>query len=70
MKCYDCHAETSDFVMEQRQVSGGDGVVYAGDFQDRPVHANRRDCLAEKEKAKITAARARDPFYDVPDSGA
>lgn len=35
---------TNDWVMETRQVSGGDGVVYAGDFKKVTVHANRRTC--------------------------
>lgn len=66
MICYDCRTETNDFVMEVRQVSGGDGVVFAGDFQERPVHANRRECIAAQDKKREELARARDPFYDVP----
>ena len=51
-KCYDCKTESNDLVEERRQVSGGDGVVYASDFLNVPVCANRRVCLANKaEKA-------------------
>ena len=53
MICWDCQQDTSDYVMESRQVSGGDGVVYAGDFKDVPVHNNRRACQAAKQKSMI-----------------
>lgn len=55
-QCWDCKTEVSDYVMERRQVSGGDGVVYSGDFQQVPVCANRRTCRENQmwqEKTKI-----------------
>jgi hypothetical protein len=51
VRCYDCKRETCDYVMEERQISGGPtgtmgtgDVVMAGDLAIVPVHANRREC--------------------------
>jgi hypothetical protein len=51
VRCYDCKRETCDYVMEERQISGGPAgpmgsgdTVMAGDLARVPVHANRREC--------------------------
>jgi len=65
-ECWICKTNTEDWVLEKKQVSGGDGVVYAGDFRDVPVHANRRECMEAKQRVEENRKRQRDPFYDVP----
>jgi hypothetical protein len=64
-KCWDCKTLTGDWVEEERQVYGGGGIVFAGDFQPVPVHANRRDCKKAAEQVVIDWKRANIPFYDV-----
>jgi hypothetical protein len=71
MKCYDCGTETEDVVMERRQVSGGGQgdffpQVFANDFRDVPVHADRRACIAAKDSLRLADMRLADPFFDVP----
>jgi hypothetical protein len=58
--CHDCGATLTEWVMENRQVSGGDGVVYAGDWQPRPVHVNRVECLAAKASREATQSYGRE----------
>ena len=63
--CYDCKTEITDYAIEARQTSGGDGVVYSGDFTNVHVHANRRECMAAKQQRIEEEKRQRIPFYDV-----
>lgn len=79
MICYDCKTETSEYVMEKRQTSGGGQgdlhpQVYEGDFTDVPVHADRRVCLTVKAAQALAVKRGivaglieKDPFSDIPD---
>ncbi len=57
--CYDCKTPVTDFVMERRQTSGGDGVVYAGDFTSVPVCANRRACIENKQQREAEKRYSR-----------
>jgi len=50
--CWDCEQIADDFVMETRQVSGGDGGTFANDFKKVPVHNSRRVCAAARAESQ------------------